>query len=307
VPEQGDFSVSFTEDELQSFNTILERRLQAHQRDMERALDQRMNEYHRELDQRLGTLHADVQRGVSQKLSDFQVRLESMLSEKLNMQPARFFEALNHEIEQRQQQFEGNIDRMLAAQLLGIEQLITHYSARNHPEDTLFSADVPGQLDTIEVQTELSWEDLMETIGRALDERLSMLNETIQKSLKNLEQYLSVGFHSLRNEFLHNTTQGQEHQIYSKEHPTTIQEILQGIERLEQIVESMQVIMTSNHALLSNRLYHHQQLPFERAHIANDHAKPQTNNVNKPFTITEERITNGVEPGEIIGQVQMDE
>jgi len=299
--------MSFTEDELQSFNTILERRLQAHQRDMERALDQRMNEYRRELDQRLETVHTDVQRGVSQKLSDFQVRLESMLSEKLNMQPARFIQALNYEIEQRQQQLESNIDRMLAAQLLGIEQLITHYSSRNDPEDMLFSGDIPAQLDTIEVQTELSWEDLMEIIGRALDDRLSVLNESIQKSLKNLEQDLSVRLHSLRDEFLHNTTLGQEHQIFSKEHPTNIQEILHGIERLEQIVESMQVIMTSNHALLSNRLYHHQQLPFERAHNANDHARPLSNSANKPFTITEERITNGVEPEGIIGQAQMDE
>ena len=104
--------MSFTEDELQSFNTILEQRLQAHQRDMERALDQRMNEYRREHDQRLGTVQVDVQRGVSQKLSDFQIRLETMLSEKLNTQPARLIQALNREIEQRQQQFEGNIDRI---------------------------------------------------------------------------------------------------------------------------------------------------------------------------------------------------
>jgi hypothetical protein len=69
----------------------------------------------------------------------------------------------------------------------------------------------------------------------------------------------------------------------------------------------MQVVMTSNHALLSNRLYHHQQLPFERAHSANDHIMPISNGVNKPLTITEEHITNGVEPGGIAGQAQMEE
>ena len=127
--------MSFTEDEIQSFNTILEQRLQAHQRDMERALDQRINEYRRELDQRLGTLHADVQRGVSQKLSDFQIQLGIMLSEKLNTQPTRLIQALNNEVEQKQQQFEGNIDRMLAAQLLGIEQLIAQYSSPNDSGD----------------------------------------------------------------------------------------------------------------------------------------------------------------------------
>jgi hypothetical protein len=299
--------MSFTEDELQSFNTILEQRLQAHQRDMERALDQRMNEYRREHDQRLGTVHVDVQRGVSQKLSDFQIRLETMLSEKLNTQPARLIQALNHEIEQRQQQFEGNIDRMLAAQLLGIEQLITQSAPPIDSGDTGISADVPAQLGTIEVQTELSWEDLMDTIGGALDDRLSVLNDTIQRSLKSLEQYLSVRLHGLRDEFLRIKTQGQEHQAFSQEDPTNTQEMLHGIEHLEQIIESMQVVMTSNHALLSNRLYHHQQLPFERAHSANDHIMPISNGVNKPLTITEEHITNGVEPGGIAGQAQMEE
>ena len=297
--------MSFTQDELQSFNTILEQRLQAQQRDMERALDQRMNEYRRELDQRLGTVHADVQRGVSQKLSEFQVRLETTLSEKLNTQPAQLIKALNREFEQIQQQFEGNIDRMLAAQLLGIEQLITHYSSQSDVGDTVISADVPAQLDPIEVQTELSWEDLMDIIGRALDDRLSELNDNIQKSLKDLEHYLSVRLHSLRDEFLRNKTQG--HQAFYEEDPTSIQEILHGIEHLEQIVESMQVVMTSNHALLSNRLYHHQQLPIERAHNAHDHARPLPNGMNKPLTITEERSTNGMEPEGIAGQALMEE
>ncbi len=299
--------MSFTEDELQSFNTILEQRLQAHQRDMERALDQRMNEYRRELDQRLATVHSDVQRGVSQKLSDFQVRLETVLSEKLNTHPARIIQTFDRDLEQRQQQFEGNIDRMLAAHHLGIEQLITHYSSRNESGDTLSSAGVPAQLEAIEVQTELSWEDLMDIIGRALDDRLSVLNDTTQRSLKKLEQYLSVRLHSLRDEFLRNKTQVQRHQALYDEDPTNIQEILHGIEHLEQIIESMQVVMTSNHALLSNRLHQHQQLSFERAHRANDHARPISNGVNKPLTITEEHVTNGVEPEGIAGQAQVEE
>jgi hypothetical protein len=131
------------------------------------------------------------------------------------------------------------------------------------------------------------------------------LNDSIQKSLNNLEQYLSVRLHSLRDEFLRSKT--QERQAFSEENPTTIQEILHGIEHLEQIVESMQVVMTSNHALLSNRLYHHQQLPFERAHNANDHAGPLSNGLNKPLTITEERVTNGVEPEGVTGQAQLEE
>jgi hypothetical protein len=194
---------------------------------------------------------------------------------------------------------------MLAAQLLGIEQLLNQYSSRNQSGDTAISASDPAQLEAIEVQTELSWEDLMNIIGRALDDRLSMLNDTIQRSLKNLEQYLSVRLHSLRDEFLRNKTQG--HQAFYEENPTSIQEVLHGIEHLEQIIESMQVAMTSNHALLSNRLYHHQQLPLERAHPANDHNRPLPNGVNKPLAITEEHVTNGLEPEEIAGQTEMEE
>ena len=194
---------------------------------------------------------------------------------------------------------------MLAAQLLGIEQLITHFSSRNDSGDAVISAEDPTQIGTIEVQTELSWEDLMEIIGRALDDRLSVLNDTIQRSLKSLEQYLSVRLHSLRDEFLRNKT--QRYQAFSEEDPTSIQEMLHGIEHLEQIIESMQVVMTSNHALLSNRLYHHQQLPLERTHAANDQTRPISTGVNKPLTITEERNTNGVEPEGIAGQAQMEE
>jgi hypothetical protein len=97
------------------------------------------------------------------------------------------------------------------------------------------------------------------------------------------------------------------HQALYDENPTSIQEVLHGIEHLERIIESMQVAMTSNHALLSNRLYHHQQLPLERAHPAGDHTRSMPNGVNKPLAITDERITNGLEPGGIPGQTEMEE
>ena len=212
-----------------------------------------------------------------------------MFSEKLNSRPTRLIQALGNEIEQRQLQIEGNIDRMLAAQLLGIEQLIAQHSSPNDSGDAVISKDIPAQFETIEVQTELSWEDLMDIIGKALDDRFSVLNETVQKSLKNLEHYLSVPLHNLRN----NT---REHQAFYEEDPTNFQEMLHGIEHLEQIIKSMQIVMTSNHALLSNRLYHHQQQPFsERAHSAHDHTKPISQSVNTPLAITEEHITNGVQ------------
>ena len=44
--------MSFTEDELQSFNTILEQRLTAQRKELERTFDQRIMESRRESEQR---------------------------------------------------------------------------------------------------------------------------------------------------------------------------------------------------------------------------------------------------------------
>src|SRR6266566_5113972 len=279
--------MSFTEDELQSFNTILEQRLTAHRRDLEHVFDQRMNEYRRELDQRYVQAQVDSLRTLSQKLSEFQIRLDSDLGEKLNAQQTRITQTISNGVEQRQQQVEGSIDRMLAAQLLGIEQLLNQYSPRFMPDDTTIPTGVSTQLEAIEVQTELPWEDLMDVIGKTLDERLSMLNEAIQRSLKNLEQYLSVRLHSLHDEF---RGQGQGQQPLYNGSATTIQEVLHGIEHLERIIESMQVAMTANHALLSNRLFHHQQLPLERAHTGG-HTRPMpTNNTSTPLSLSKDHV-----------------
>ena len=299
--------MSFTEDELQSFNAILEQKLQAHRREMERVFDQRMNEYRRDLDQRVVTVQQDTLRTVSQKLSELQGRLEIVLSEKLNTQQARITQAISHDVEQEQQQLEGSIDRLLAAQLLGIEQLLSQQLALQTLDDATIRAGVstPARLEAIEVQTELPWEDLMDVIGKALDERLVTLNEATQRSLKNLEQYLSVRLHSLRDEFVR--VQGQGQQSSYSASATSIQEVLHSIEHLERIIESMQVAMTANHALLSNRLFHHQQLPLERAHPGGQiHAMPN-NNANTQFSLAKERIASGLEPGMISRQTEIQE
>jgi hypothetical protein len=299
--------MSFTEDELQSFNTILEQRLAAHQREMERVFDQRMIEYRHELDQRLVSVHVDSLRTLSQKLSDFQIRLETVLSEKLNAQQTHIAQAMSNDVEKRQQQIEGTMDRILAAQLLGIEQLLNQYTSRQVPGDPTIPTGVPAQLEAIEVQTELPWEDLLDVIGKALDERLAMLNEAIQRSLKNLEQYLSLRLHNLRDEFLRNQAQGQGQQALYNGNATTIQEVFHGIEHLERIIESMQVAMTSNHALLSNRLFHHQQLPLERAHPASDQTRAMPNGMSTPLAMKEEQVTPDLEPGGILRQTEIEE
>ncbi len=123
-----------------------------------------------------------------------------------------------------------------------------------------------------------------------------MLHESTQLAIKNLEQDLSARLYGLREELLNGQVQSQPY----AENPPTMQEVLRGIDHLERIIESMQVAMTSNHALLSNRLYHHQQLPLERAHASNrTHATP-SNGVTAPLPVLRERRENS-------GQTEMAE
>src|SRR5260370_38246893 len=96
--------MSFTEDELQSFNAILEQRLQAHRREMERVFDHRMNEYRRDLDQRLETVQQKTLRTWSQKLSEFQCRLDTVRSENLNTQQTHITQTIRHDAKESQPQ-----------------------------------------------------------------------------------------------------------------------------------------------------------------------------------------------------------
>ncbi len=48
--------MSFTPDELQSFNDILDKKLSVHRREMERVFDQRIQTFRRDLDRRLSIL-----------------------------------------------------------------------------------------------------------------------------------------------------------------------------------------------------------------------------------------------------------
>ena len=297
--------MSFTEDELQSFNTILEQRLLAHRKEMERTFDQRISEYRRDGEQRFVAMHQDMLRNMTLKLAEFQGRIDSALSEKLNTQQTRIAQAIAHDVEEKTQQVESSVDRMLAAQLLGIEQLLSQQLQQlslQPLDEPAMTTTVHPQLEAIEVQTELPWEDLVDVLGKALDERLNVLSEATQRSLKNLEQYLSVRLHSLRDEIVR--SQPQSPTLNSS--VTTIQEVLHGIEHLERIIESMQVAMTANHALLSNRLYHHQQLPLERAHPGGHTHFAQTNGLSNALAMAKDRIARGLEP-ETTGKVEVEE
>ncbi len=246
--------MSFTEDELQSFNAILDQRLAAHRQEMEELIDERVNAYRRDTEQRILTIQQDTIRKLAQRVSEYQNVVDAVLNEKFRTQQKSITEIVSQDAEQRQQQFEGTVD-------------------------------------------------LMDVIGKALDDRLAILNDSMQRTVKNLEQYLSVRLHSLRDEFF----RSQAHPQSYNGSTTNIQEVLHGIEHLERIIESMQVAMTANNALLSNRLYHHQQLPLERAHPSNQASIPTNKGMQTPLSIAPERTAKGQVPEMVNRKAEVEE
>ena len=289
--------MSFTADELQSFNDILEKKLAAHRREIERAFDQRLQTLRREIEQRFITAQREIITTLTQKLAEQQKGLQATLSQKLNTQQMSITEALGYELKQRQQhqqpQLESLVDRSLAAQLLAIEELLNQRLSLQPFDDTALQiGGHPPPFEAIEVQTDLPWEDLIDIFGKVLDERFAKLNESTQAAMKSWEQYLSGHLHTLQLQLREEILYARQSQAYTG-NLTSMQEVFQSIEQLGRIIESMQVAMTANHALLSNRLYHHQQLPLERAHASN-HALSTTTphsdgtNANTPPSLTGE-------------------
>lgn len=290
--------MSFTPDELQAFNDILEKKLSAHRREMERVFEQRLQTFRRELEQRLNTAQQELLRTLAQRLGEQQRGLQATLQEKLNSQQSTIAQTVGQEVRLRQQQqqpqFAGIVDRALAAQLLAIEELLNQRLMPQEIDDSVMSmSEYAPHFETIEVQTELPWEDLMDIFGKALDERFTTLNESTQAALHSVEQYFAAQLHSIQGQFQDIALHTRPTQAYSG-NLTNMQEVFQSIEQLERIIESMQVAMTANHALLSNRLYHHQQLSGERAHGTNAPvpparlSHPNSTNANSPLSLNGE-------------------
>ncbi len=269
--------MSFTADELQSFNDILDKKLSAHRRDMERLFDQRLNKLRREIDQRLIAAQQEIIRVLAQQLSEQQSGMTTILQQQLTNSQMRIAQSVSQEVKQRQasqpsetersEQIEGIVDRSLAAQLLAIEELLNQrmvYQMADEVSLSMVGGEHGPQFEAIELQTELPWEDLMEVFGKALDDRFTALGDRVQTTTLHLEHSLSSRISALQRQLFDELAHLQVHSYGGS--LTNVQEVFQSIEQLERIIESMQVAMTANHALLSNRLFHHQQLPLERAH-----------------------------------------
>lgn len=220
--------MSFTQDELQAFNIILEQKLAQHRRELELSLDQRMSMLKQEFEQYLAAVQQNLLHDLPLKLAEQQNQLKDTVTRYLETYPP-------HVIEEVQ------------------------------PRDARMA----------EMQAEISWDDLMDVIDKVVSDRLSALEGSIQSMVTSTERSLLTQLHglqsslqSMRSRCADPTTTGM----------TDIQDVFTSVEQLEHIIESLQVAMTANHTLLSNRLYHHQHLPLERAHPAPPPVLPASEN-----------------------------
>ncbi len=272
--------MSFTKEEIQSFKTILEQKLTQQRRELERSFDQRLQVFKREIEQRLAFTQQDLVRVLSQHLSEHYRKLREGLNQRIDAQQARISSTVISEAELKQQ-LEEVVEHALDTQLISFDQLIGERFAPVD-ENAVSIVEAPPNFADMELHTEIPLDDLAEAINKALDERFSALDISLKMSIAGVEHYLTTRLQTLREEFAHDDMpyahNTQVVQSQSDSTITNMQDVFTSIERLERIIESMQVAMTSNHALLSNRMYHHQQLPLERAHSGNQDGMTQNSN-----------------------------
>ncbi|TMC16041.1 MAG: hypothetical protein E6J34_20570 [Chloroflexi bacterium] len=208
--------MSFTQDELQALNSILDQKMVVLLRELVRFFDQRM-------------------------------------------------QILRQEFEQHQQRLEESIEQAFAAQLPVIEQLINQrFSASNSPVSAMYTDQSQASIEAIEVQTEIPWEDLIDLMSKALNERFITFNTSLQAQLQDIEHEVSSQIQLLRNDLRKQQPLAALADTSSAE--AEMQDILTSVHQLERIVESMQVAMAANSTLISKRLSHHQRLSIEQAH-----------------------------------------
>jgi hypothetical protein len=239
--------MSFTQDELQAFNNILEQRLAVQRREMERVFELRLQMLKRDMDQRFTFMYQDLLRDLPMRLSDQQQRMKEVLSQQLDMQQDRQLEIFQEKLVTWQERIE---------QLINLRDVAQPYEVQGANGDV-----VEIGVEGTEVPTEITWEYLIGSLDKVIDKRFSALLASVQALFKDMERDLVELLQQMREEFL-----AWRPSYSDMTSLTNIQDVFTSIEQLERLVESMQVAMTANHTLLSNRLYRHRQLSCEQAH-----------------------------------------
>src|SRR5437660_2511184 len=185
--------MSFTQDELQSFSAILEQRLAIHRQELEYTFDRRLRMLTHEFEQHLIATQHYLMSALPQRV------LEVLPERKAVAQPDS--QVLIKEGERQKQQVVDLVENALANHLFAIERLIQQrpVSSSSDLTPTHVSENFPD-LNAIEIQAEIPWNELTDVVEKALDERLTVLNESIQSSFQNMEQYLLAQLQNLQRE-----------------------------------------------------------------------------------------------------------
>jgi hypothetical protein len=257
--------MAFTQDELQSLNTIMEQKLSAQRQELEQAFEKRLQAYKSEWEQYFMRSQHDLMHDISRGMNEQNAKLRDAIQQKLDRQHTHTLQIFTQTANQQQQRYEDVVEHSLAAQLLAFEQLLNQRLGPSAP-DLVPSYVSEPQVDfsSIEVQTEIPWEELIELIEHSVDERFTSLKASLLTVLEEHESSLTAQIQSLRD-----VVDMRQKGLQFKEEPDSfmdLQDVFNSIAQLEHLIEAMQVAMTANSALLSNRLYHHQHLPLERAH-----------------------------------------
>lgn len=194
---------------------------------------------------------------LEQKKAELLSELEQLFDQRLHI--------LRNEFKQYQQRLEDSIENSFVAQLPVIEQLINQrFPTPNVHVAGVYTNQPQTTFEAIEVQTEIPWEDLIDLLNKALNERFITLNTSLQAQLRDIKHEVLAQIQLLRNDL---SKQQPVVSFSSTDNTDTdMQDILTSINQLERIVESMQVAISANTTLISQRLSHHQRLPVEQAH-----------------------------------------
>jgi hypothetical protein len=284
--------MAFTQDELQSLNIIIEQKLSIQRRDLERTFEQKAQVLKRDLEQHVTTVQQDLLHTISQQLNEQHSETRETLLQRIDIQQSHTIQSLEQKLEiqnqQQSQSYKDILEHALTAQLSGFEQIVNQRPPASETQNDLLLSYSPAghsEFDAIEIQTEIPWEELAEMVDRALEERLITLKDSFISSLQSIEQEILQQMHALHTTLVQISStfhiEATSPTLKTSELATT-QDVLQSIGRLEHLMESMQVAMTSNTSLISNSLYHHQQLPLERAHPAYLSQQTSPSSTTKP-------------------------
>jgi hypothetical protein len=152
--------MSFTQDELQALNAILDQKMAELLSELERLFDQRMQSLRKELEHQ-------------------QKRLEESIEHS--------FVAQLHAVEQLiNRHFSASGENLRTAEPLRSPQPLP--------------VDYADHIEAIEVQTEIPWEDLIDLVNKALNEQFTTFDTSLQARLRDMEQEVSSQIQLLRKE-----------------------------------------------------------------------------------------------------------